>query len=61
MGGGILVLGRGHISHSENALSSTLSLHSTLIVIKCKGIIMLPSYAIVDFYLFYDRAIDVQI
>ena len=33
-GAGVLVLGRGHISHySEYALSSTLSIYSTLIAI----------------------------
>ena len=30
---GVLVLGRGHTSHSEYALSSSLSIYNTLIAI----------------------------
>ena len=47
---------RGHISHySEYVLSSTLSIYSTLIAM------MLLTYSIVDFYLFLDGAVDIQI
>ena len=50
------MLGRGHISHySEYASSSTLSIYIKLIAI------VLRSYAIVEFYLSYDRAVDIQI
>ena len=58
---GVLMLGHGHISHySECVVSSTLSIYSTLIVLRL-GIMMLLSYTIVDFHLFYDGAIDTQI
>ena len=53
---GVLMLGFGHISHySEYVLSSTLSIYSTLIAI------VLLSDTIVDFHLFYDGAVDIQI
>ena len=55
------MLGRGYISHySEYALSSTLSIYITLIAIVLWNI-MLFSHAIVDFHLFYDGAVDMQI
>ena len=55
IGAGGLVLGCGYITHYiEYALSSTLSIYITLIVL------MLLSYATVDFYLFYDGAADMQ-
>ena len=54
------MLGRGHISHyNEYALSATLSIYSTSIA-TCI-VLMLFSYAIVDFYVFYDWAVDMQI
>ena len=45
---GVVVLGRGYMSHTVNmhCLQSTLSICSTLIVV-----------ASVDFYLFYDEAV----
>ena len=56
-GTGVLMLGRGHISHySEYVVSSYLSIYSTL-----TAVMMLFSYTIVDFHLFYDWAIDIQI
>ena len=56
-GAGVLMLGRGHISHySEYVVSSTLSIYSTLVAIK-----MLLSYTFVDFHLFYDGTVDIQI
>ena len=56
------MLGHNHISdYSEYALSSTLSIYSTLIAILYSGIIMLFSYAIVEFYLFIIGAVDMQI
>ena len=59
-GSGVLMLGRNHISHySGNALSSTLSIYSTLIAFVYRIIILL-TYVIVDFYLFYD-GVDMQI
>ena len=57
-GPGVLILGRGHINHySEYVFSSALSIYSTLIA----GIMMLPTYLIVDFHFFYDGAVDIQI
>ena len=57
------MLGRGHIpvsDFSEYVLSSTLSIYSTLIAI------VLTNYDVaflyyVDFHLFYDGAVDIQI
>ena len=61
IGAGGLVLGRGYISHySKYALSSTLSIYITLIAIVFRNI-MLLSYATVDFNLFYDGTVDMQI
>ena len=42
--------------YSEYVVSSTLKIYSTLI-----AIIMLISYTSVDFHLFYDGAVDIQI
>ena len=63
---GVLMLGRGHISHyseyvcishfNEYVVSSILSIYSTLV-----AIMMLLSYTIVDFHLFYDGTVDIQI
>ena len=56
-GTGGLMLWSGHISHnSEYVVSSILSIYSTLI-----AIMMLLSYTIVDFHLFYDGTVDIQI
>ena len=53
----VIMLRCGHISHySEYALSSTLS-----ILLLYSGIIMLLSYAIVDFYILHDGVSDMQI
>ena len=55
------MLGRGFIGHySEYALSSTLSIYITLIVIVLRKY-NAASYAIVDFHLLYDGAADMQI
>ena len=60
-GAGVLVLGHGHVSHyCEKALSSSLLIYSTLIAIVLKDAFLL-FYAIADFYLFYDGAVDMQI
>ena len=48
---------KGH--YSEYVLYSTLSLYSTLISIVLMDYNTL-SYAIDDFYLFYDGAVDIQ-
>ena len=59
-GAGVMMLGRGHISHcSEYVLSSTLRIYSTLITIVLR-IMMLLSYTMVDFHLFYDGTVDIQ-
>ena len=56
-GVGVLMLGHDHISHySEYVVSSTLSIYSTLV-----AIMMLLSYTIVDFHLFFDGTVDIQI
>ena len=61
-GAGVLMLGYGHLSHySEYAVSSTLSIYSTLVVIVSRDYDMLLSYTIVDFHLFYDGPVDIQI
>ena len=53
----VLMLRCGHICHYiEYALSSTLS-----ILLLYSGIIMLLSYAIVDFYILHDGVSDMQI
>ena len=58
-GAGVLMLEYADLSHySEYVVSSTLSIYSTLL---CQGIMMLLSYTIVDFHLFYDGAVDIQI
>ena len=54
---GFLMLGLGHISHySDNVVSSTLLIYRTLV-----AIMMLLSYTIIDFHLFYDGTVDIQI
>ena len=56
-GAGVLMLGRGHISYyNEYVVSSTLSIYSTSI-----AIMMLLTYSIVVFHLFYDGAVEIQI
>ena len=58
----VLVLGRDHVSHNnEYALSSTLSIYGIYISPLYLGIVKLPSYAIVDSYLFYDGDVNMQI
>ena len=57
LGAGVLVLRRGHTSHySEYVVSSTPSIYSTLI-----AIVLRDFYTILDFHLFYDGAVDIQI
>ena len=58
-GGEVLKLGRGYISHlnMHNLLVYQCTAHLLLLYI---SLIMMLSYAIVDFYLFYDGA-DLQI
>ena len=57
---GVQMLGRGHKSHYiKYVLSSTLTIYLILIAIVLR-IMMLLSYTIVDFYLFYDGAVDKQ-
>ena len=58
LGAGVLMLGRGHVCHYSECASSTLSIYSTLIA-TVRDYIMLLSYAIADFYLFYDGAVDI--
>ena len=55
-GAAVLVLGCGHMSYSEYVLSSTPSIYSTLI-----AIVLRDFYTILDFHLFYDGAVDIQI
>ena len=51
------MLGYGHLNHySEYAVQYTA--HWLLF---CQGIMMLLSYTIVDFHLFYDGSVDIQI
>ena len=58
----VLMLGRGYISHySEYTLSPTLYNIQHIDCCCIKGFIMLLSYAIVDFHLFYDKVFDIQI
>ena len=58
---GVIVQGCDHISHnSEYTLSSTLLINIALIAIVLRFVILLFP-AIVCFYLFYDRAVDMQI
>ena len=57
---GVLIVGCCHISH-DNELFSTLSIYSTLVSFCIKDHIMMLFYAFVDFYLFYDGAVDMQI
>ena len=60
LGTGVLMLGHNHIhiSHyNENALSSIFQNAAHVL----RDYIMLFSYAIVAFYLFYDAAVDMQI
>ena len=55
LGAGVLVLGRGLISHySEYVLSFSLSIYSTLIAIVLRDYDAALLYTIVDFHLFYD-------
>ena len=52
----VLVLGFGHTSHYRECIifnSINVQLH--------KGIVIMLPYAIVEFYLFYDGAVDIQI
>ena len=52
------MLGHGRISHFS---ACTLSIYSTLIAIVLRGYDAAHLYAIVDFYLFYDRVVDILI
>ena len=61
LGAGILMLGRGHISHySEYVLYSTISIYGISIVIVLKDYDAAFLYT-VGFHLFYDGAVDSQI
>ena len=54
----VLILGHGHMSHYSNLLLYQYTVHWLLLYY---GILMLFSDAIVDFYFFFDEAIDMQI
>ena len=63
-GAGVLMLGYGHLSHySEYAVPRYLLLYQYTAhwLLLCQGIMMLLSYTIVDFHLFYDGPVDIQI
>ena len=58
---GVLVLVRGQLSHiSEYILFSTLSTHSTLIATVLRDLLLL-SYAIVEFSVFFVGTFDMHI
>ena len=60
-GAGVLVLGYGHLSHySEYAVSSTLSIYSTLVAIVSRDYDA-AFQTIINFHLFYDGPVDIQI
>ena len=56
---GVLMLGHGHISHLYYLLLCQYTAHWLLLF--SQGIMILLSYTIVDFHLFYDVAVDIQI
>ena len=58
-GAGVLMLGHGHISHLYYLLLCQYTAHWLLLF--SQGIMILLSYTIVDFHLFYDVAVDIQI
>ena len=60
-GAGILMLGHGHISHIVNMYYILLYQYTAHWLKLCLGIMMLLSYTMVDFHLFYDGAVDIQI
>ena len=60
-GAGILMLGHGHISHIVNMYYLLLYQYTAHWLKLCLGIMMLLSYTMVDFHLFYDGAVDIQI
>ena len=65
-GAGVLMLGRGHISYIVNMyyLLHVLYQYTAHWLLLCLGIMMLLSYTnntMVDFHLFYDGAVDIQI
>ena len=58
---GVLMVGCGHIiHHNDYWWSSTLLLYRTLVAIVLSEYNVLV-YATVDFYLFYDGDVDIQI
>ena len=64
-GAWVLMLRHGHIRVRHNGeytlSSSVLNQYTAHLLLLCSGIIMLLSYAIVDFYLFNDGVVDMQI
>ena len=66
-GAWVLMLRHGHIRVRHNgeytlsSSSSVLNQYTAHLLLLCSGIIMLLSYAIVDFYLFNDGVVDMQI
>ena len=61
-GAGVLVLGHGHTSYyREYALSSTLSMLNIEFcnILRDYDVILHP-FAIIEFYSFYDGAVDMQ-
>ena len=60
-GSGVLMLGRGHISHIVKMYYPLLCQYTAHSLLLCEGIMMLLSYTMVDFHLFYDGAVDIQI
>ena len=55
------MLGHGHISHIVNMYYILLYQYTAHWLKLCLGIMMLLSYTMVDFHLFYDGAVDIQI
>ena len=60
-GAGILMFGRGHISHIVNMYYHLLYQYTTHWLKLCLGIMLLLSYIIADFHLYYDWTVDIQI
>ena len=58
---GVLMPGRGHISHIVNIHYLLLHQYTTHWLLLYSEVKMLHSYAIVDFYLFYNGAVDIQV
>ena len=61
LGAGVLILGHYHISHYSELVFFSFNIQHVECYCVNSCIVMLLSYTMVDFHLFYDGSVDIQI